>query len=387
MSRLPIPFCILAFAASPAFAQPSPVRPASFSPPSDFTARPQLPGAAPGILPATLTENRIRFSPQSIELKQDGSRWQIWSGTTLVKDFGESRDGACEARRLIADLQLTERAAIGTPVPVMEYWLANGEAPARPSLARNVLPFDSASLKVDKISENYVLRDARQILYNFGPYPADATQALAVVQKYQFNELGLIGTPKPSMTYLIHNDRSRGSLASPAGLFQPRLLPQQTPRHALIIPKLGTVGERTPFDPMRTDIQKTADGWHLVAGPHDLARLGTSDYAAREALLAVQRYPLNEYIRVGTAGYGFYLSRGQAPRGVPVGVRHTIFDAAALAVKPEGDHLALTDGRHVLTTFQANQAGEAKLALSVVKYYGFDSQCEVGGLKYLAKDR
>jgi hypothetical protein len=393
MSRLSLPIWILALAASPGFAQSPPPIQVTYgaakqtTQPAQAPQQPPAQSAAPGLLPVALTENRTKFNTESVEVKQNGLRWQIWDGKTLVRDFADNREGAFEARRLIADLKLSERAMIGTPEPVMEYWLASGEAPHVPMLARHIVPFDAGSLKVDRMNDNYVLRDVRQVLYNFGPYAADAKQALAVMQKYQFNELGLIGSPRPSMTYLIRNERLHSGLVSGDVPFQPMLLPQQTPRHPLILPKLGTVGERTPFDPLRTDIHKAADGWHLVAGPHDLVRLGQGDYAARQALLTVQRYPMNEYVRVGTAGYGFFLSRGQAPRGVPIGIRSTAFDPAALAVKPDGDHLSLTDGRHVLTTFPSNQPTEAALALSVVKHYGFDAQCEVGGLKFLAKDR
>lgn len=386
MSRFTIPVWILALAASPCLAQ-APLVGQSSHAATGLQSAALAPSPAPAQLPAALLDNAIRFRTESVEVRQNGPRWQIWDGKTLVRDFGDNRENAFEARRLIADLKLTERAVIGTPEPVMEYWLAGGEAPHQPTLARHVVPFDPATLKVERLNDNFVVRDARQVLYNFGPYKDDAAHALAVMQKYQFNELGLIGSPRPSMTYLIYNDRPRMGLTPPGTSFGLKLLPQQAPRHPLILPKLGTVGERTPFDPMRTDIHKEADGWHLVAGPHDLARLGPGDYNARQALLAVQRYPMNEYVRVGTAGYGFFLSRSQAPRGIPIGIRSTAFDPAALTVKPDGDHIALTDGRHVLTTFASNQMEEAKLALAVVKYYGFDAQCEVGGLKFLAKDR
>jgi hypothetical protein len=377
VSRFTIPIFVLALAASPCIAQSqnllTPIRPVSASPPAQ--------------LPAAVIDNRIHFASDSLAVKQNGPRWQIWSGNTLVKDFGENRENAYEARRLIAEMKLTERATIGTPETVMEYWLANGEAPHPPMSTRHIVPFDSGSLKIDKMNENYVVRDARRILYNFGTNAGDANQALAVLQKYHFNELGVIGTPVPSMTYLVHSEKTRLGFGTTDAMFQTKLLPQQTPGYPLILPGLGTVGERTPFDPMRLDIAKTADGWHLVAGPHDLARLGTSDYTAREALHTLQRYPMNEYVRIGTSGFGFYLSRSQTPHGVPLGFHHTDFDPKSLAVRPEGDRLAIGDGRHVLATFPMNEENEAKMAVAVVKYYGFDSQCEAGGLKFLVKDR
>src|SRR5439155_13481948 len=95
MSRLPIPIWIVALAVSPGFAQPPPVRQATYGP-----AGVQGPAAAPGVLPAAITENRIRFNTDSIEVKQNGPRWQIWDGKTLVRDFADNRDNAFEARQL-----------------------------------------------------------------------------------------------------------------------------------------------------------------------------------------------------------------------------------------------------------------------------------------------
>src|SRR5438046_2559711 len=130
MSRFTIPVYILALAGSPLLAQPLPNQPVKFSSPNpaELPPRPSLVGTAPDKLPAVL-ENRISFSPDSIEVKQNNFRWQIWAGKTLVKDFAENRDNAYEARRLIADLKLTERNVIGTPDPVMEYWLTGDAAP------------------------------------------------------------------------------------------------------------------------------------------------------------------------------------------------------------------------------------------------------------------
>jgi len=357
--------------------------------------KPVLPGltkpeksAAPAELPQAVIEQRWRFDPNSVEVKLDGRRWILAAGKTTLKDFGEQRSDAYEARRLLTDLNLNEHGVIGTPEPVMEFWLKNGEAPPAPSFGRNVIPFDPSSLRIAKQDGAYYVRDARQILFNFGPYESDANMALGVLKRYGFNEIGFIGSPRPAMSYLIKSDRPHLQSGLPDKVFKPEILPQQSARFPLSLPRLGTVGERTPIDVMRVDLQKAPDGWHLVSGPHDLALLGHNEYAARQSLLTLQRYPLNEFARIGTSGFGFYLSRGRAPQGVPVGVRRVEFDPKTLAAKQVGDEWVLSDGKHVLATFQARQGDDAKMTVKVLQYYGFDSQCEVaGGLRYLAKDR
>ncbi|MFL5339881.1 MAG: hypothetical protein ACJ8F7_07000 [Gemmataceae bacterium] len=333
---------------------------------------------------APTLENHVRFDPLSVELRHESNRWQLWAGHDLLKDFGTNREHANDARRLIADLQLTEHTTIGTPEPAMEYWLTNGKAPAPPTTPRQILSIDPSTLKVDRQEGNYCVRDARQVLFQFGTAD-EARVALAAFQQYGFNEIGLIGSPVPSMVYLVNNPNPRTARSRPEEVFKPRVLPTQAGRHPLTLPKLGTVGERMPIDPMRADLYHAADGWHLMAGPHDLGNVGSSDYLARVSLRTLQQYPLTEYDRVG--GIGFYLSRGQAPLGVPLGVRSAHFDPKSLAVKPQGDQLALTDGRQTVATFPQTQAADAKQALQVLQHFGFDTQCEIGGLRYLARER
>jgi hypothetical protein len=399
MSRTILPSLALLLSLSAACGQ-GPVQPTTYESASKQPPqiRPELPGLTlrtkppapqvPEELPRAVLEQRWRFDPRAAEVKLDGRHWALYSGKTLIKDFGDKREQAFEARRLIADLSLNEHGVVGTPEPVMEYWLSNGEAPPPPSFARDVIPFDPKTLRMVKSEGAFYVRDERQVIYNFGPYESDAQTALGVLKRYGFNELGFVGLPHPSMSYLVRNDRPRTMLTPADAAFKPRMIPQQTNRLPLVLPKLGPVGERVSIDPMRVELQKMADGWHLMSGPRDVALVGQSDYSARESLRTVQRYPLNDYVRLGTSGYGFYLSWGRAPQGVPVGVRNTRFDPAALSAKQLPDQWVLTDGKHVVATFAPEQGEDAKLAVKVLQHYGFDSMCEVGsGLHYLAKER
>ena len=160
--------------------------------------------SAPGLLPPDLikpplatpikTEIKlIKFDPYGAEVRMEGRRWQLWSGRTMLKDFGDNRNAAYEARRLVAELKLTERGAIGTPTPVMEYWLSDGQAPPLPSFGRNVIPFEPAGVKVLEDNGSFCVGDDRHVLFNFGPYADDAQRALEVIRRYDFNEIGFIG--------------------------------------------------------------------------------------------------------------------------------------------------------------------------------------------------
>jgi hypothetical protein len=135
---------------------------------------------------------------------------------------------------------------------------------------------------------------------------------------------------------------------------------------------------------MRIEVRRSADGWHLVTGPHDFGSAGPTEYQARTAMQIAQRYPLTEFVRLGKGDFGFYLSNGQAPRGAPLGVRRNPFQPKALVVKQTKNTWEVSDGRQTLGTFAAEN--EAKVVVKVIQHYGFNCQCEAGALHYLAQD-
>lgn len=377
---------------SPRYGSPLLPPPAQANRPASLL--PESPPSTPKKLPTELLQPKLldlkqpapttKFDPHAVEVRREGPRWQLWAGKTMLKDFGPYRDRAYEARRYIAELNLTERGAIGTPEPVMEYWLTNGEAPPLPAFSRNVIPFEPEALTVRSENGAYYLGNQRHLLFNFGPHSQDAQQALAVVKKYGFNEISLIGSPNPSMTVLLKNDYH--TPAADKSTKRPQLIGQMSVRHALEIPGVGRVGESRFFDPIRLDLNKAADGWHLISGPVDLGLMGQSEYQARTALQIAQRFPLTEQVRVGSGDFGFYLSNHRAPRGVPLGIRATMFQPTQLAAKQVGNQWLVTDGRVTLASMPS--AAEANQALAAIKHFGFNYACETGpGLKFLAQDR
>src|SRR5262249_2244356 len=128
-----------------------------------------------------------------------------------------------EALHLIQELQLTQRGAIGTPQPVLEYWLSDRHAPIAMPRQRRVLFFDPSTLRVESVQGHWFLRDAQQILFNFGPQAEDAQQALAMIQRYGFNEIGFIGRGTPAMMYFLADpNQQTGGERQPSGPSAPK---------------------------------------------------------------------------------------------------------------------------------------------------------------------
>jgi len=330
-------------------------------------------------------ENLIHFDPSSVDVRFEDRHYKLVAGRSLLKDFGASQRDAYEAKRLISDLRISEYGAIGTPEPVMEYWLTNGQPPPVTNLSRRMVPFDPTKLRVEPEGGAYYVRDARRVLFNFGPYAKDAEDAIRIIRKYEFNEIAYIGLPNPTVIYMLKNGTPSRQSPSQGDSFRPEYLPQHATRYPLDIPGLGIVGERRPIDAMRMEIQHAADGWHLTAGATDLGSVGNSDYQARTAMQIAQRYPFTEHVRVGTSNFTFFLSHNQAPREVPLGVRSISFQPKMLAAKQTGDAWTMSDGKQTLATFST--AAEAETAIKVIRYYKFDCTCFISSaIHYLARE-
>jgi hypothetical protein len=424
---------------APAPAAPGPV-------PAAATGAVQAPGAPPapgGNAPApALAENLRSFDPQTAELTWSDRHWRLTAGGAALKDFGPHEAEARQALRLIRDLHLNQYGTVGGPEPVMEYWLSDGHAPQGLAGRLRTLPFDAAGLRVEPFQGQWCLRDSQRILFNFGQRAADARQALGVVRKYGFTQVGMVGQASPTMLVFlgrqgdqpgagpglpstrVHPTSYGHDPAQPttrtardlqarypgAGLdtvVTPALPPlQSTPRtarrqrepiqggqtretleprdqHTLRPQPAGGQGEsptRIPFDWRQAQLRREGEAWKLTAGSHMLAEFGHDEAAARQALSAVQHYRFNEHYLVGGPGahLSYFLVNGQAPRGLMLGVPGQPFQPESVAVQQVGPTWALCAGNQVLLPC-GNSPDEARALLAVIHRHQCDHLVRLGG--------
>src|SRR5437867_11965172 len=69
---------------------------------------------------AQSAETLVTFDWRQAELRRAETGWQLRAGNVLLKEFQHEPDGR-EALRIVQELRLTQRGAIGTPQPVLEY--------------------------------------------------------------------------------------------------------------------------------------------------------------------------------------------------------------------------------------------------------------------------
>jgi hypothetical protein len=376
---------------------------------------PANPIAQPQEVPLPQPENKVAISAPDVTLKRVQGGWQLWAGQKMLRDFGDREADARDTLSVYKDLRPTEWVTIGTGKPVVEYALVNGRPPMAAGLpvgqdggnpmggtgdfstrpvvtgagAKFVYPIDMKTARVEAVRGVWCLRDDYNLHLNFGPAKADAEQALAVVQRYGFNRIGVVGSPaSPVMRYFFAGP---GDVQFDRGPFAKAGLQAQIDglaRVGIAVPGVGYVGESVRFDPQKLDIRKDKGDWLVAAGSEVLGSYGAGEWSAREAARTIRDMRVNEFCKLGSGGLTFFLADGKAPGRVPFAVQGRRFDPNALKVSQYGNRCMVTEyGRHL---FDCATAAEGETLIRVVKHFGFDQICHLGpqgksGVMFLAK--
>lgn len=359
--------------------------------PQPPAARPSMPALPDGSVlplpraetPLPKAEDKFPVDPAVLTAKKVNGVWQIWGGSQAIRTVGPDEIGAKDVVRLLQDQKPTEWASIGSPRPVVEYGLVNGRPPVHNGLPRGVIPIDLRTVRLDPIKGVWCVCDDSNILFNFGLNKADAEQAVAVIRRYGFNRIGLLGdVTSPAMTYFfvaVEPDGAKPPARNPLAVaFQE----QNLARTGIAVPGVGYFGEMLKIEWRKAEVRREGSDWVVANGSEVIGRFGQDQSAARDALRVIQDGQFSELGRPGPPGILFFLANGQAPNRVPLFVQGRRFDAAGLKVMNYGTRWALTDrGRHLL---DLNSAEEGEAMIKLIKFYNFDQICHVGNS---ARDR
>ncbi len=330
----------------------------------------QLPHAPP-VAPAS-----ERFENTSLRLTSESGKWQLWAGNLLLKDFGAAEREASEALQVFRDLRVNSHGSVGG---VFDYWLADGQAPYAYAGRRQIVPFDPRGLRVDQMNGQWVLRDAHVVLYSFGQSQADAQQALAICRQFEFNELGYVGHPTPSLKYLMRDPTPRQVGPAPQSVMPVSAAMQasEQARPRLSLSGVGDIGDRVPFDGRRLDLHHEGGGWVLYAGRTPVGHFGQADREARTTLETLEPFRLTELCHVGDSGFGFFLANGRAPQGSVIGTGAKSLRTDVLNVRQVSGEWAVCEGSRPVFTF-GDKAEDARHLLAAIKEYRFDHYLQVG---------
>jgi hypothetical protein len=336
-------------------------------------------------------EQLAKIDAGLLVVRFQGGGSQLWCGPALVRDFGTDGRAAQDTVTVLRALRPTEWGGIGSPRPVVEYGLRNGEPTAWNDLQRYGTPIDLKTVRAEPVRGAWVVRDEANIHLNFGPHRADAEQAAAVARRHGFNRVGRVGLPGTVLTFFYLDPNAGDGKPGTVDAFVELTKASQEAnlvRTAVDVPGIGLVGERLQLDPRQLDARKDRGEWVLANGPDVLARFGYSEMAARDALRVVKEARLTEFCRVG--GVTFFLSHGQPPTRISYAALGVRFDPDRLSAREIGPgQWGVSEGPGRVL-FPAASRDEAEMAVKVIRAYKFDQVCQVGAspkasLRFLAK--
>jgi hypothetical protein len=393
-----------------------------------------------------VSERLVNFDPQHVEVTWAQNHWQLVADGQVLKDFGRREIEARVAMRLVHDLHLTQHGVVGAPQPVMEYWLSNGRAPHGLASGLHLTPIDPAQLRVEQVPGQWCVRDNSRMLFGFGLHETDARNALAILRKYGFTQIGFIGEGGPSMLVLLgpaNADPSEPNLphlvhhsplheapkspdakptpsdanALPSPVIPPLRAATPEARKETVNPygwketvevlpvsdKMTKVQrtpppaplalewiDRTTFDWRQVQLRQEAGQYVVAAGSLVLGRF-TNDHDARLAQSVVQHYRFTEWNHVGRPQpfCAYFLSSGAAPRGQYLGVAAEPLMLDKLHVAQVENRWAILSGETPLIWFGARPE-EARVMLDVIQREQFDRLCHIGderGLTFFVRSR
>jgi hypothetical protein len=349
------------------------------------------PANAPAIIaPEPVAMTTVKFDPTQLSIKRVDGRFHLVAGKQFLKDFGPQEREAQEAARLVRDLHFTQYGTIAGSTPAFEYWLGeDGEGQRGGLIVKNVISFNDRTLRVEPTVNAWLIRDDRMVLYNFGADEAAAKQAFAIIKKHGFNQLGVIGAPRPIMTYLTVDPYGRAARTETKT--DPRDIINTLAQQGLILPNIGYVGGRLPLESRKIEMVKAQNDWTIVHGRDVLGRFGTNEARARDALHLLQDARITEVVLVGKSGFPIFLANGKAPRPLVLGFGTARLNPAQMKVQSINGSYCITEGSRSVLSFGDNRT-DAELVLKVLQHFQFDQMIvtgdpDRGGIRLFSKTK
>jgi hypothetical protein len=373
--------------------QPNKLPPSiSGEPRTPLTTKPRDPEKERAEAIKALKEEVFAFDTATINVKKIENHWSIISDKGVLKDFGNDKQSAEDTAKLLRDLQVNQIGIVQGARPPMEYWLTDGKAP-RPVLNRRImLPIASKMLHAESIGGAWVLTDGARAFYDFGTNEDAAKQAAVVFWKYGFNQLGVIGSPNPTVLYPLcdpYQLAREQQLPTFTSSGSPLQVANDVARTSLVLPGNVYGGPRAPVDIKAVEIVKRENEYYLVNGKDTWGRFGTTEHQARTVLKLLHDARVDEVVKMGENEIPLFFVQGQMLTARPLGVTTTTFRTERVKVQRLRETWWLFEDSRPL--IDCGTKKDAETILLVLKQFGIDTLSVYGrpdgGLRLLSKSR
>jgi hypothetical protein len=145
-----------------------------------------------------------------------------------------------------------------------------------------------------------------------------------------------------------------------------------------------------PLNYNQVQAQNVSGRWKVVQGKEWMLDFGTRGDLAQKAVQIIRQYKLDRQCFVGrpNAPMKYWTTQGKAPQGPFPGEDCLTFNPDNLQVQNISGRWTVVGGNQAIMNFE-NKEGEAKIAVEIIKHYGFNHNCYVGrpnpGMMYFRK--
>ena len=149
-----------------------------------------------------IKEDCISFNPNTTRVKHVNGHWKIVDGSHWMFDFGNKKNEAERALKIIKHYHMNQSCFVGRPAPSFQYLLVSGQAPVGSFPGEDCISFNPNTTQVKHVNGHWKIVDGSHWMFDFGNNESEARQSLAIIKKYGFRYSCFVGRPDPSFKYL-----------------------------------------------------------------------------------------------------------------------------------------------------------------------------------------
>jgi hypothetical protein len=342
-----------------------------------------------------------------VEVVLRDNQWNVLAGSTLFVNTGNDWKTAEAVGNVLRASQFGDKArlnksdylnitweTLGKARPVIGYSLEKN-APIRTirAINTNSIPVNLESVRIDQVRNVWVVRDNNSILLNFGEERVEAEQAVAVIKRYSFNQIGYVGpVDSPVMRYFFTEkvDTSKQMVKNNTAL--DNLLQESSlDRTGIEVPGVGLVGVKTNIDATKLIVRKDAGEFVLVAGTEIIANFKHDEWSANDALRLLKTYyKPTAIVRVGNPGIQFFLQDDRVPNRLPFGTVGNEFKRDRLSVITTVDNKYKVVDMLGQEIVKCKSKSDCETIIRTIEHFGLNRMCKIGqtdqnSLRFLAK--
>ena len=162
-----------------------------------------VPGTVRPIGPMqSVEEDCISFNPNNAGVALAQGRWKIADGSHWMFDFGNKKNEADRALRIIKHYRMNQSCFVGRPDPSLQYMLISGRAPEGSIRGEDCVSFNADTIEIKNLDGRWKIVDGSHWIFDFEDNEAEARQAFNVIKKHGFNKSCFAGRPNPGFQYL-----------------------------------------------------------------------------------------------------------------------------------------------------------------------------------------